>query len=96
VQQDEFEALAGVRVGGEGVTPAADDASPDREERINDFLARHGGAGSAPKRQGRSELGTDGWYEIPAADGYRLRCEWSRVGSRSEARYFEVSPKSAE
>ncbi len=70
-----------------------DDPSPDGEERICDFLTRHGGAGSPPKRAGRDDLGAGGWYEIAAADGYRLRCEWSQMGGRAESRFFEISPK---
>lgn len=72
--------------------PAPQDPSPDGEERIRDFLGRHGGAVASPRREERDELGARGWYEIPAADGYRLRCEWSRMGDRSELRYFELSP----
>jgi hypothetical protein len=81
VQQDHFGGMA------------PDDPSPDGEERICDFLARHGGAGSPSKRAGRDHLGAGGWYEIAAADGYRLRCEWSQMGGRAELRYFEISPE---
>lgn len=68
------------------------DVSPDREERIEEFLARHGGPGATPKREGRNASGIGGWYEVPAADGYRLRCEWSRMGSREELKFSEVAP----
>jgi hypothetical protein len=27
-----------------------------------------------------------------AADGYRLHCEWSRMGSREELKFSEVAP----
>jgi hypothetical protein len=81
VQQDHFG----------GIAP--NDPSPDGEERICDFLTRHGGAGPLPKREGWDDLGAGGWYEVAAADGYRLRCEWSQMGGRAELRYFEISPK---
>jgi hypothetical protein len=81
VQQEQFE------------ESVPSDPSPDSEERICDFLTRHGGAGEPPKREGRDDLGVGGWYEIAAADGYRLRCEWSQMGSRAELRYVEISPK---
>jgi hypothetical protein len=95
VQQDQTEKVGGDRAPGENAPalPAPEDPSPDSEERIGDFLARHGGAGQSPRREGREELGARGWYEVPAADGYRLRCEWSRMGSRAELRYFEISPE---
>lgn len=69
------------------------DVSPDREDRIQDFLARHGGAGSTPRRGERAASGEDGWYEVYAADGHRLRCEWSRIGGREELKFSEVAPR---
>jgi hypothetical protein len=69
------------------------DDSPDSEDRMQDFLARHGGAGSAPRREERVPSGEGGWYEVSAADGYRLRCEWSRVGGRTELKFSELAPR---
>jgi hypothetical protein len=68
------------------------DISPDSEDRIKEFLARHGGAGSAPRREECMPPGDRGWYEIYAADGCALRCEWSRIGSREELKFSEVPP----
>jgi hypothetical protein len=68
------------------------DVSPDREDRIRDFLARHGGAGSIPRRGGKVLSGEGGWYEVYAADGHKLRCEWTRLGEREELKYSEVAP----
>jgi hypothetical protein len=69
------------------------DVTPDHQDRIDEFLARHGGAGSSPKRAGRNSAGDEGWYEVPAADGYCLRCEWSRIGELEELKFFEVAPR---
>ena len=71
---------------------AAGDLSPDRDDRIQDFLARHGGAGPSPRRGERAATGDGGWYEVYAADGHKLRCEWSRIGEREELKFFEVAP----
>jgi hypothetical protein len=80
VQQDEFQAPDG-------------DVSPDREDRIREFLARHGGAGAA-RKTGEDRSGLRGWYEIYAADGHALRCDWTRSGSGAELRYSEIAPRS--
>jgi len=69
--------------------------SLDDDDRITDFLSRHGGAGSTPSRRGESPGGLAGWSEIFAADGHVLRCDWSRQGTRSEMRY-EERPSTAE
>ena len=71
------------------------DASPDSEDRIRDFMDRHGGPGS-PRRQAIDPAGYRGWYEIYAADGYRLRCDWSRSGSREELKFSEIGPQQTE
>jgi len=74
--------------------PAAD-VSPDGEDRIQDFLNRHGGAGSRPVAKQHDSGGSSGWSEIHAADGYVLRCDWSRFGSREEMRFTELPPSQA-
>jgi len=71
--------------------PAAD-LSPDADERIRDFLSRHGGAGTPSARDELHPSGDSGWSEIYAADGYVLRCDWSRIGSREEMRFAELPP----
>jgi hypothetical protein len=71
--------------------PTDGDVSPDRDDRIQDFLARHGGSGSTPRREERAPSGDGGWYEVYAADGHKLRCEWSRVGDREELKFSEVA-----
>ena len=76
-----------------GSAPAEGDVSPDSQERILDFLARHGGAGSTPRREEKLASGDGGWYEVYAADGYRMRCEWSCIGGREEFKFSEVAPR---
>jgi len=73
-----------------------EDASPDSEDRIQDFFARHGGAGTAPSRRDRDASGMGGWSEVYAADGYVLRCDWSRMGSREEMKFSEIPPGAGE
>jgi hypothetical protein len=68
------------------------DVSPDRDERIQDFLSRHGGASGRPSRDGESENGSKGWSEVYARDGYILRCDWSRFGSHEAMTYAEIAP----
>ena len=71
------------------------DTSPDSEDRIRDFLARHGGAGALPPRE-EAINSERGWSEVYAADGYKLRCDWSRTGSREEMRFSELPPGAAQ
>jgi hypothetical protein len=58
-------------------------------------MKRHGGPGS-PRRQATDAAGDRGWYEIYAADGYCLRCDWSRMGGREELKYCEIGPERTE
>jgi hypothetical protein len=69
-----------------------ENASPDSQDRIREFLARHGGPSPRPSRAEITQSGVCGWSEVYAADGYRLRCDWSRMGSREEMRFSEISP----
>jgi hypothetical protein len=71
------------------------DVTPDSQDRIQDFLSRHGGPGAA-RRQATHAAGSAGWYEVYAADGYRLRCDWSRMGSREESTFSEIGPLKTE
>ena len=68
------------------------DVSPDHAERIREFLGRHGGPGAAPPRSEELDPGVRGWSEVTAADGYRLRCDWTRSGSREDMRFSELAP----
>jgi hypothetical protein len=69
------------------------DASPDHDDRLKDFFARHGGAGTRATRQGQLAGGTQGWCEVYANDGHILRCEWSTFGTREDMKYTEIAPR---
>ena len=69
------------------------DASPDSSERIQDFLARHGGPAVRRGEAGDTVAGISGWSEVYAADGYILRCDWSRFGDRQEMKFTETQHK---
>jgi hypothetical protein len=64
----------------------------DGEERIADFFARHGGPGRIHEMEGSREQHTLGWSEVFAADGYKLRCEWSKAGTKTEMNFSEIPP----
>jgi len=64
------------------------DMSPDSSERIQDFLSRHGGPASRRGDAGNVD-GVSGWSETYAADGYVLRCVWSRFGDHHEMKFTE-------
>jgi len=66
--------------------------SIDGEERVRDFLARHGGAAPDVEHEGDRDEKTSGWSEVHAADGYRLRCEWSALGSERHMSFVEIAP----
>jgi hypothetical protein len=66
--------------------------SADHQDRIEDFMKRHGGPAPAASRQERIEAGYRGWSEIYAADGYVLRTEWSRSELRGTMNVSELPP----
>jgi hypothetical protein len=70
-----------------------EDASPDHDERLKDFFARHGGPAPRGIRRGQSSGGVQGWSEAFASDGYVLRCDWSTFGTLDEMKYSEIAPK---
>jgi hypothetical protein len=75
---------------------------------VRGFLARHPGplpkaaqasrkAGSRSTedlREGKSKGGRRGWWEVRAADGYRLRCEWVRIANEEQLTFSEIAPES--
>jgi hypothetical protein len=69
-----------------------EDPSPDHDERLRDFFARHGGPATRPVHQVQSAGGVQGWSEAYANDGYVLRCDWSAFGTRKEMQYSEIAP----
>ena len=68
------------------------DVSSDRNDRIREFLARHGGPAARKASAGNTVVGLSGWSEVYAADGYTLRCDWSRTGGRQEMKFTENPP----
>jgi hypothetical protein len=66
--------------------------SPDHDERLKDFFARHEGPGARSVRRGQAAGGLQGWSEAYANDGYALRCDWSTFGTREEMKYSELAP----
>ena len=69
-------------------TPVGD-ISSDKEDRMRDFFARHGGPSGVPLQHVETERGTSGWSEVYAKDGYALRCDWSSVGGKQEMQFVE-------
>jgi hypothetical protein len=66
--------------------------SIDGTSRVRDFLARHGGPAPDVEHEADCDDGAAGWSEVHAADGYRLRCEWSLVGSERRMSFAEIHP----
>lgn len=57
-----------------------------------DFLSRHGGPGAEELREEEAEGGRSGSWEMKAADGYTLRCEWLRTGDDEQLEFSEIAP----
>jgi hypothetical protein len=76
------------------ISEAADgvEQTPDDGDRIRDFWKRHGGPAVRPSQSRDAADHSSGWTEVYAADGYTLRCDWSRIGSRQEMNFTEVPP----
>lgn len=66
--------------------------SVDGEDRIADFLSRHGGSANRQEREGDMAQHSQGWSEVYAADGHKLRCDWSHVGSMTKMTFSEIPP----
>jgi hypothetical protein len=54
----------------------------DFEDRVHDFLHRHGDPAPALRRSESLDRGFRGWTEVTARDGCVLRIEWSRSALR--------------
>jgi hypothetical protein len=74
----------GFQFGGIPATCPEDDLSVelDVEDRVRDFLHRHGDAGPAMRRSESLDQGLRGWTEVTARDGGVLRIEWSKSALR--------------
>jgi hypothetical protein len=75
---------------GESLGPG--DQSPDGNDRVEEFLARHGGPGTRETDIGSDPVGQSGWSVVYAADGYTLRCDWSRTGELQRMKFTERPP----
>ncbi len=73
-------------------TDCPGDESPDSSDRIQDFLARHGGPSARPTATADTIPGISGWTEVYAADGYTLRCDWSHPGGPRQMKFTERHP----
>jgi hypothetical protein len=87
----------GMQIGPIQAASGVTDESPERfsadhQDRVADFMKRHGGPAPAPSRRGRMDEGYRGWSEVVAADGYVLRTEWSRYELRGTLNVSEIPP----
>jgi hypothetical protein len=65
------------------------------KQRIVDFLDRHGGPAADVEHEADRLPGESGWSEVHAADGHRLRCDWSAPSSEQQQMSFrEIPPAS--
>jgi hypothetical protein len=67
-------------------------ANPAAAVRAQSFLARHGRLGIEDLREGESDGGRRGWWELGAADGYKLRCDWVRGNEEEQLTFSEIAP----
>jgi len=94
----EYQHCWGMQIGPiQAAASGDDDESPERlsadhQERIADFMKRHGGPAPAAGRGGSMDAGYRGWSELYAADGYVLRTEWSRYELRGTLNVSEIPP----
>jgi hypothetical protein len=75
------------------VPNAVAENSTDNSDRIRDFFARHGGPAARPGNAAETVPGLSGWSEVYAADGYTLRCDWSRTGDLHKMQFNENPPE---
>jgi hypothetical protein len=61
---------------------------------VRGFLTRHGRSRTGKLREGESKGGRRGWWEMSAADGYRLRCDWVRTADEEQLTFSEIAPRS--
>lgn len=58
--------------------------------RVRHFLARHGSPGTEELPEGESKGGRCGSWEIRAADGYWLRCDWVQGDDAEQLSFLEL------
>jgi hypothetical protein len=65
------------------------------KQRIVAFLDRHGGPAPDVEHEADRLPGESGWSEVHAADGHRLRCDWSAFsGEQRQMSFSEIAPAS--
>jgi hypothetical protein len=75
-------------------SPIPSGVDADGRDRIANFLKRHGGAARDAEHEADRFAGESGWSEVHAADGFRLRCEWSVFGTEERHMSFaEIAPE---
>jgi hypothetical protein len=62
--------------------------------RMRAFLRHHGRTRTEKLRECKSKGGRRGWWEMTAADGYKLRCDWVRTADEEQLTYSEIAPES--
>jgi hypothetical protein len=62
--------------------------------RVRAFLTHHGRSRTEKLREGESKGGRRGWWEMSAADGYRLRCDWVQTADEEQLTFSEIAPGS--
>jgi hypothetical protein len=73
--------------------PIGPDNNPVAALRARDFLARHGRPSTEELHEGKSADGRSGWWELGAADGYTLRCDWVLVAAEEQLTFSEIAPR---
>jgi len=74
-------------------TPFPSVLGMDGKQRIVDFLGRHGGPARDVEHEADTLVGESGWSEVHAADGHRLRCEWTVFGrDERQMSFVEIAP----
>ena len=56
------------------------------------FFARHGAQHAEDLREGDSDGAQRGWWQMAAADGYKLRCDWVRTDDEEQLIFSEIAP----
>ena len=67
-------------------------ADPVAAFRARRFIAQHGRLRTEGLRQGESNDHQSGWWELAAADGWKLRCDWAVASHEETLSFTEIAP----